>query len=715
MKKKILIILTVIGSFLVFKFFGLDQYLTLDYIKQNQDLFQNFYQQNQFLTILCFFVVYVLTTALSIPGATVLTLLGGALFGLGTGLFIISFASSIGASIAFLLTRTLFRESVEKKFSSKLKKLNEGVERDGAFYLFTLRLVPIFPFFLINLGMGLTRLKLVTFYFISQLGMLPGTFVYVNAGVQLSQIDSLKGILSPEVLGSFVLLGIFPLIAKFIISTLKGLKVYKPYKKPSTFEYNMLVIGAGSAGLVTSYISAAIKSKVGLIERHKMGGDCLNTGCVPSKALIKSAKVFQSIKDSENYGVSIDGEIKIDFAKSMERVQSVISEIEPHDSIERYTDLGVECITGSAKILSPWEVEVNGVVLTTKNITIATGARPFVPPIKGIKDIDILTSDNLWNIRELPRRLVVLGGGPIGIEMAQTFNRFGSEVYLVEMSDRIMVKEDPDVSQMVTDKLMHEGVHVLTHHKAIEFLNTNNQYSLVLETNEDNKTIEFDQVLVAVGRAPNVNGFGLEELGIELRENKTIAANEFLQTNYPNIYVCGDVTGPYQLTHTASHQAWYCAVNAHFSPLKKFKVDYSVIPWVTYSDPEVARVGKSELELNSEGKEEGVDYEITKYGIDDLDRAICDGTNYGMVKVLTQKGSDKILGACVVGVNAGELITEFISAMKSHKGLNTILGTIHSYPTMSEANKYAAGNWKKANAPQVALRYLNKFHTWRRS
>lgn len=711
MKKKILIILLVILAFGAFKFFGLNQYFTLEYIKENQNVFAKFYAENTVLTSLVYFVIYIISTALSIPGATVLTLLGGAIFGLGYGLLLISFASSIGATLAFLLSRTLLRETVEKKFASKIKKLNQGVEKEGAFYLFTLRLVPIFPFFLINLGMGLTRLKTVTFYAVSQLGMLPGTAVYVNAGVQLSQIDSLKGIISFDVLGSFVLLGVFPIIGKKFVEFLNARKVYKDYKKPKHFDYNMVVIGAGSAGLVTAYISAAIKSKVALIEKNKMGGDCLNTGCVPSKALIKSAKVKHQIEQAQKYGVNVEGKVSVDFAKAMERVQNVISKIEPHDSVERYTDLGVECISGSAKIISPWEVEVNGKILKTKNITIATGASPFVPSIKGIENIDILVSENLWNIRELPNDLIVLGAGPIGLEMAQSFNRFGSNVTVIEMGDRILSKEDTDVASLATDFLRAEGVNIYTQHKAVEFIKRDDKDILVCDFNGERKEFSFDKVLVAVGRKANIKGFGAEELGIRIRNNGTIEANEYLQTNFPNIYVCGDVTGPFQLTHTASHQAWYCAVNAHFSPLKKFKVDYSVIPWVTYLDPEVATVGKNELQLQTED----VPYDIIKYGIDDLDRAIADGSDHGFVKVLTKKGSDKILGATIIGVGAGELITEFVTNMKHEKGLNAILGTIHSYPTMSEANKFAAGNWKRANAPEKALQYLMKFHKWRRS
>lgn len=706
MLKKVIIIALLIAAILGIKLTGADQYLTIDFIKQNQASFKAYYLENTWQSIALYFGIYVLTTALSIPGATVLTLLGGALFGLGTGLLIVSFASTTGATLAFLISRTLLRDTVQQKYGQKLRGINEGIQKEGAFYLFTLRLIPIFPFFLINLGMGLTKIPVIKYFFVSQLGMLPGTFVYVNAGLQLSQLDSLQGILSFEVLGSFALLGIFPWIAKLFVNKLKSKKVYKNYQKPKSFEYNMVVIGAGAAGLVTSYISSAVKAKVALIEKEKMGGDCLNTGCVPSKALIRSAKVAHTAKNASQYGVEI-GEIKIDFEKTMGRVHEVIKEIEPHDSIERYSGLGVECITGEAQIISPWEVQVGDRVLTTKNITIATGGSPFVPPIPGLENVDYLTSNNLWKLKELPQKFVVLGGGAIGLEMAQSFRRLGSKVTVIEMGERILAREDEDVALEVTKHLEREGVQILTGHKAVEFT----PRSVFCESNGKRVEIEFNKVLIAVGRKANISGFGLENLNIEIRENGTIAANEYLQTNYPNIYVCGDVTGPYQLTHVAAHQAWYCAVNALFGKFKKFKVDYRVIPWCTYVDPEVATVGKNELVC----RQEGIDFDITKYGIDDLDRAIADGNRSGFVKVLTAKGSDKILGATIVGTNAGELLTEFVSSMKHEKGLNSILGTIHSYPTMSEANKYAAGVWKKANAPQAAFKYLEKFHRWSRS
>jgi dihydrolipoamide dehydrogenase len=706
---KILLIATIIILLVAFFAFDLHRFLTLEYLKDRQQGFADFYATNQLLTIAIYFILYVVVTALSLPGAAVMTLAGGALLGFWTALVTVSFASTIGATLAFLVSRFLLRDWVQGKFGDKLKAINEGVEREGSFYLFTLRLVPLFPFFVINLLMGLTPMRAAAYYWVSQLGMLPGTAVYVNAGTQLGQIESAAGILSPGILISFVLLGIFPLIAKRIIDMLKRRKAFAGWNKPEKFDYNLVAIGAGSGGLVSAYIAAAVKAKVALIEKDKMGGDCLNTGCVPSKALIRSAKMVSYARRAEEFGFK-SGQVEYDFAEVMERVQNVIKKVEPHDSIERYTELGVECHSGAATITSPWTVEVNGQTLTTRNIIIATGAKPFVPPIKGLDQVDYLTSDNLWQLRENPGRLIVLGGGPIGSEMTQAMARLGAEVTQVEMAPRIMGREDPEVSSFVQQQFEAEGIRVLTGHTAKEVIQEDQQKILLCDTDSETVRVPFDHILIAVGRRPNITGFGLEELGVEIAEQGTVAVDPLLRTNFPNIFAVGDVAGPYQFTHTAAHMAWYAAVNALFGGFKSFKVDYSVIPWATFTDPEVARVGLSE----DEAKEQKVPYEVTRYDLDDLDRAIADSEDRGWVKVLTKPGSDKLLGVTIVGSHAGDLLAEYVLAMKHGLGLNKILGTIHTYPTMSEANKAAAGEWKKAHAPEKLLAWVEKFHRWRR-
>ena len=717
--KKIGLFAVLLLFFVLVYVFDLSRYVNLSYFKENQIKFANFFAAKPFLVASTFFVVYVAVTALSLPGAVILTLAAGALFGIGFGTLIVSFASSIGATLAMLVSRFLLRDLVQKKFGSKLADLNQGIERDGAYYLFSLRLIPIVPFFILNLLMGLTRIKTWTYYWVSQLGMLAATLVYVNAGTQLAEINSLSGLVSLSILVSLVFLGLLPLFAKKVIEFLQRKKVYAQWRsvKPKSFDRNLIVIGAGAGGLVSAYIAAAVKARVTLIESNKMGGDCLNYGCVPSKALIKSAKLAHQMQHANQYGLESTGS-QICFKSVMRRVHSIIAAIEPHDSVERYTSLGVDVVQGYAKLINPWTVEITlndgqHKLLTAKSIVIATGAKPFVPPLPGLEEVGYVTSDTLWDrfvkLDVIPKRLVVLGGGPIGCELTQSFARLGAQVMQVEMASRILLREDEDVSQLATFALQRDGVEVLTNHKALRCELVNGEKILVVEVDGNEKRLVFDELLCAVGRVARLTGYGLEVLGIQTQ--RTVQTNEYLQTIYPNIYAAGDVVGPYQFTHVAAHQAWYAAVNALFGDFKKFKVDYSVIPWATFVDPEVARVGLNE----QEALEKGIAYEVTKYKLDELDRAIADSETEGFVKVLTVPGKDKILGVTIVGAHAADLLAEYVLAMKHGLGLNKILGTIHTYPTMSEANKYTAGEWKRAHQPVTLLAWVKKYHDWKRS
>ncbi|EGN75932.1 pyruvate/2-oxoglutarate dehydrogenase complex, dihydrolipoamide dehydrogenase component [Idiomarina sp. A28L] len=709
----LIIIAGVIGAFYVLE---LGQYLSLAQLREQQQSLVAFREQNFVTLVVICFAVYITVAALSLPGATIMTLSVGAIFGFGWGLLIASFASTLGATLAFLIARFFLHDWVQNKFGDRLQKFNERFRKDGAFYLLTLRLVPLFPFFVVNLAMSLTKIKAFTFYWVSQVGMLAGTAVYVNAGTQLASIESTADIFSTRLLLSFTLLGMFPLIAKAILGFLESRRALKGWQKPKQFDRNLVVIGAGSAGLVSAYIAAATKAKVTLVEANAMGGDCLNTGCVPSKALINVAR---QVKQRNTAGMGLPSvATEVDFPQVMAHVQQVIKTIEPHDSIERYTELGVDVVSGYARIVSPWEVEIETAAgkqkLTTKAIIVATGGKPLVPKIPGIDQVHLLTSDSLWDLKKLPKRLLVMGGGPIGCELAQAFQQLGSAVIQVEMAERLLGKEDTEVSELLAEHMQAEGIDLRLQHRVIGFTGNQSEGIAQLEILDTNgkvvghDEVAFDSVLVAVGRQANLKGFGLEELGIETTH--ILPSNEFMQTSVPTIYAAGDVTGPYQFTHTASHQAWYASVNALFAPLKKFKADYRVIPWATFTQPEIATVGMNE----EMARAAGVDYEVTRYGIDDLDRAIADNQAYGFVKVLTKPGKDTILGVTIAGPRAGDLIAEFVLAMKYKIGLNKILGTIHIYPTMNEANKYVAGNWRRANAPAGALRWLERFHNWRR-
>ncbi|MEY8205463.1 MAG: FAD-dependent oxidoreductase [Bermanella sp.] len=707
MKKIIIVVLlaALMGALLVF---DAQQYLSPEF-------YQDGFARQPVLSGLVFFAIYVLMTALSIPGAAAMTLVGGAIFGFGWGLLLISFASSVGATLAFIISRLLFKDWVQSRFAGHLKTINAGIAKDGAFYLFTLRLIPLVPFFVINLVMGLMPIRAVTFYWVSQLGMLAGTAVFVNAGAQLGQLDdvSLNGILTPGILGSLVLLAAFPWLARTLLNRFKSQRLLSTFTRPKTFDDNLLVIGAGAGGLVSAYIAAATKAKVSLIEQHKMGGDCLNTGCVPSKALIHAASLAHHMREAKNMGISAAA-IEVDFAQVMQSVQAGIEAVAPHDSVERYSGLGVNCISGKATIIDPWTVEIEGEKgvqrRTARNLIIATGARPNVFPVDGLDEVGYYTSDTLWQISEQPKTLLVVGAGPIGCELAQSFHRLGSKVIMVDPAPQILGREDADVVQAVSAQFLREGIELRLNTLPTAYQIKEGKKVALLKTPEGSAELVFDALLIAVGRVANTQGYGLEALDIELDGRGNIAVDEHLQTSLPGVFAVGDVIGGYQFTHVSSHEAWYASVNALFGHFKKFTVDYSNVPWATYTDPQVGRVGLNE----STAKEQGIAYEVTRFDLSELDRAIVDKTATGFVKVLTVPGKDKILGATIVGALAGELISEFVFAMKNGLGLNKILATVHAYPTMMEANKYVAGEWKRNHAPQKLLKWAQKLHDWRR-
>ena len=713
--KRLIIAALLLAGLAAWFLLDLGQYLTLETLKQQHDTMAALYRDDPLLVVAVYFSVYVVLTALSVPGAAIMTLAGGAIFGTATGTLIVSFASSLGATLAFLASRYLFRDAVQARLGARLRAVNEGVARDGAFYLFSLRLVPVFPFFAVNLLMGLTPIRTWTFYWVSQVGMLLGTVVYVNAGTQLAGISALSDVASPGLLASFAALGLLPWVGKWIMAAIRRRQVYARWQRPRRFDRNLVVIGAGAAGLVSSLIGATVRAKVTLVEAHKMGGDCLNFGCVPSKALIKSARVAQQMRHADQYGLDrVDP--RFSFPAVMRRIHAIIAAIEPNDSVERYTGLGVDVVQGHARIVDPWTVEIarsDGTVqrLTTRSIIIAAGAAPLVPDLPGLAESGYLTSDTLWDtfaaLDEMPRRIVVLGGGPIGCELAQAFARLGAAVTQVEQGERLLPREDADVAELARAAQAASGVTVLTGHTAVRVEN-GTERQLIAASESGESAIGFDALIVAVGRKARLTGYGLEELGIET--NRTVVTDEYLATIYPNIYAAGDVAGPYQFTHTAAHQAWYASVNALFGQFRRFKADYRVIPWTTFIDPEVARVGLNEQDAQARG----IAHEVTTFPLHELDRAIADSATAGFVKVLTPPGKDRILGVTIVGEHAGELLAEYVLAMKHGLGLNKILGTIHSYPTMAEANKFAAGAWKKKHKPEGLLRLVERYHDWRR-
>lgn len=693
-----------------------DRLPTFDDLKTHLDTLLAQVEQRPIGFRMAFFVAYLGIAALSLPIASLMTLAAGALFGLVEGTLLASFASGLGALLAFLATRYLFRDGLRRRFAKPFRAIDDGIARDGRLYLFSLRTIPVFPFFLVNIVMGLTRIRAWTFYWVSQLGMFPATLLYVNAGAQLAEIDQPSDIASPGVLASFALLGIFPWLSKVAFSLYRRRALYAPFTRPERFDRNVVVIGAGAAGLVSAYVTAAARAKVTLVEAHKMGGDCLNYGCVPSKALIASAKLAHRIRHAGRYGL-VAAPASVDFRATMARIREVIATIEPHDSVARYTQLGVDVVAGHARIRDPWTVEIartdgEAQVLTTRAIIVATGARPFVPPLPGIAESGYVTSDTLWERFSgrdaAPERLVILGGGPIGVELAQAFSRLGSRVTLVEMGARLLAREDDEGSAFAKATLEAEGITVLTGHEALACEGSGASKALLVERDGVREKLPFDEFICAVGRSARLSGFGLEELGIPT--GRTIETNAWLQTKFPNILAAGDVAGPFQLTHAAAHQAWYASVNALFGDLHAFKADYRVMPAVTFLDPEIARVGVNEREA----RDNGLRFEVTRYDLTELDRAVADAAHRGFVKVLTSEGGDTILGATIVGDHAGEMIAEFALAMRHGLGLKKILSTVHAYPTYPEATKYAAGAWQRAHVPHRLLALVARFHRWRR-
>lgn len=692
--------------------FALDlhQQLDLEALKARQGALQEWAAARPWQAAGLYFGAYVAVATLSLPGAGLMTLLGGALFGLLEGTLLVSFASALGATLAMLISRFLLRDWVRRRFARRLAAIDRGIAREGAFYLFALRLVPAFPYVVINLAMGLTQLPARTFWWVSQLGMLPGTLVLVNAGRELAELESLGGILSPGLIGAFAALGLLPLLSRWALGRFKARRVYANWSRPRRFDRNLVVVGAGSGGLVAAYLAASAGAKVSLIEKHAMGGECLNTGCVPSKTLIRSAAAAHTLRHAARFGLTeVQGEV--DFPAVMQRIERVIARIAPHDSAERYRALGVDVVAGHARITSPWTVEVDGRALTTRAIIIATGSQPRVPEVPGLELVTPLTSDTVWSLRERPGRLLVIGGGPIGCELAQAFQRLGSAVTLVQRNERLLTKEDRDASERVADSLRADGVRLLLAHDTQRFEHGDGGLRLVCRAKDSGyeTVVAFDQVLFALGRAGHTQGLIDPALALELDAKGNLVTDAHLATRFPNILAVGDVTGRQQFTHVASRQAWYAAMNGLFGSFKRFKVDERVIPWATFTDPEVARVGLSEAEADAQG----IAYETTVFDLKELDRAITDEAATGFVKVLTVPGKDRILGATIVAEHAAELITEYVAAMKHGYGLRKILGTIHIYPTLSEANKAVAGQWRRAHLPRWLMLLSKRLNHWR--
>ena len=708
--RRIIVFLLIIAAILfTVSWLDLHQLFTLSQLKQQQHTLQQLVAQNMFAASIIYFLCYVGMAGLAIPGALIMTLAGGALFGLLTGVLLVSFASSLGALIAFWAARFFLHDYIQSKYKDRLTVINDKIKQQGHWYLLFIRLVPAFPFFLVNVLMGLTPIRAGSYYLVSQIGMLPATIIYVNAGTELAKISSPQDILSWPLLISLTLLGLLPFITQGLVKLLTLKRLYAKWRKPKQFDYHTIVIGAGAAGLVSAYTSATLQAKVALIEQSEMGGDCLNTGCVPSKSILRTAKFVADLSRHQEFGID-EAHYKLQFSNIMRRVHNTVATIAPKDSIQRYSTLGVDCFSAEASLISPWQVELNQPAkhtLTAKNIIVASGAQPAIPTITGLDEVDYYTSDSIWNLTTLPQELLIIGAGPIACELGLAFARLGTKVTLVNRGERILANEDHHAAQLLHDKLTQAGLRILNNFFSDEFSHQHDMKCLVGKHEGQSIRLNFTHLLLAVGRTANTAA--LAALDIDINQRGQIVTNQFMQTNYPNIYACGDVTSPLQYTHSASHQAWYAAFNALFRPLKQFKCALANIPRAIYTDPEIASLGITE----QQAIEQGIKYQVTTLAMDDIDRAITDSATDGFVKVITADNSDKILGVCIVGEHASELIAEFVLAKTHNLGLNKILQTVHLYPTRSEINRLAAGKWRRSRFSAKSQQILHKIQLWR--
>ncbi len=691
-------------------FFTLDlgQYLTLESIKANSGALHAKVQAYPWWSRSLFFIVYALLTALSFPGTVVLTLLAGALFGLLEGTLLVSLASNFGAVAAMLISRFLLRDWIQRRFGKQIAGINRGLARDGAFYLVSLRLIPIVPFVLLNPALGLTRVGLWTFWWTTQLGMLPGHAIYVNAGRQLVRIDSLSGILSPGMITTLVLLAVFPLVATRLLTSYKARLAYRGWRRPKHFERNLVVVGGGTGGLATARIAASLCARVSLLERERLGGVAMHEGGVPARALRRQANRLHGLRSDPRVASSLD--VAGGFSQAMDDMQRLTRAAMKSASSEHYARLGVEVIMAEGRLSSPWTVEAGGRSLSSRAIVIATGSRPCVPPIAGLEAIEPLTCDNLWDLREPPGRLLVLGGGAGACEFAQSFQRLGCQVTLVSERETLLEQEDPEAAGVVLAALRADGVELQLGLAPLRVEVDGDECLLVCRRGEEGEqALPFDRLLLALGQHADIRGLGLDELGLRCGEDGSLEVDEYLTTRFPNIYAVGSVAGPYGAPHVAEHQAWYAAVNALFGDFKRFAVSERVIPRAVFTTPEVASVGLSEPEARAQGTE----FDVTRVPLGALSGAIAEEAGEGFIKVLTERGKDRILGVSIVGEQASETLAGFVVAMKHKIGMNRLADTVHLGATLGDASRLLAETWQRQHRPLRLLRWAERLNRWR--
>lgn len=658
-----------------------------------------------------FALAYVAVTALSLPLALWLTLAGGALFGHGIGIPLVALSATAGATLAFLAARHLLRDAVTRRFADRMAAIDRGVARDGWRYLLSLRLVPAIPFFAVNLAMGLTAMPLRSYVVATFVGMLPATAIYVNAGVALGRLRSPSDILTLPAAGSLVLLAALPWVARIGAGVLHRSRPAGRWTRPRRFDRNLIVIGAGAAGLVASLTAATARARVTLVEAGRMGGECLNTGCVPSKALLASARAAEAQRRGPRFGLA-PAPVVVDFPAVMRRVAGVIAAIAPHDSAERYRSLGAEVLAGRARLVDPWTVEIalaaGGTTRrSARHIVIATGSAPVVPAIEGLTTTPHVTTDTLWDrlaqMDAAPARMAILGGGAVGVELGQALQRLGSAVTLIEAGPRLLPREDPEAVALVTGRLEAEGVRILTETRALSAAPEGDGARIELAGPAGRESLRCDLLLVATGRRPRLDGIGLDDLGLDPADPGA----------WPeSLILAGDADGGPQLTHRAGASGWATAMRALAAPFWRPAVPEDGVARVVFTDPELASCGLSEAEARARG----LAVETTRFDLGTLDRALADGDGdgEGIVKVLTRAGSDRILGTTIVGPHASDLAGLVVLAMRRRIGLGALQSVPFAYPTYPEALGRTGGQWRLQRLSPRLLGLAQRWNDLRR-
>ncbi len=690
---------------------------------------------------------YAVLTVAMIPGSA-LTIGSGLIFGFWKGFAVVTVGANLGALGAFLLARTLFRERAEAlaRGQKTFRAVDSAIAREGFRIVLLLRLSPVFPFTVLNVLLGVTGISAASYVLANLIGMLPGTLMFVYLGtlgeaaagtqslgqtvlrivglaatvvvtVVITRIArralkaaSLDGGANPGVAPEAAPVGAgaktIPGDAydQALLASVKPTAHVNPIPQD---RYNLVVIGAGTAGLVTAAGGAGLGAKVALIEKHMFGGDCLNVGCVPSKGIIRAGRAAAAVREAGAFGIRLAGEPRIDFAATMERMRRLRAGIAPHDSVKRFSELGIDVYLGEGRFTGPDEIEVGGNKLRFQAAVIATGARATFPRIPGIEEVEPLTNENVFTLTELPRSLILLGAGAIGCEMAQTFRRLGSEVTIVIRGNRIMTREDPDAALIVQRKFEQEGIRVLTGSAIKRAEKRGGKKVIVIERDGSEESVEADQILIGMGRAPNVEGLGLSAAGIAYgTEGVTVDAN--MRTTNPRVFAAGDICSRLKFTHAADAQARIVLRNALF--FGRARATDLVIPWCTYTDPEIAHVGCYE----KEARDRGLAVTTFTVPLEDVDRAILDGETEGFGRIHLKSGTDRILGATVVASHAGDMIGELTMAIQNGLGAGKLASVIHPYPTQGEVVRKLGDAYMRTKLTPGVKRIMARILRWRR-